>query len=93
MTLEYDFNDDEFEYEIDTDDIERASVELGIVTDRETLHFYYEDWMRLGEEHERQLKEHFQYDAYERYQDTVSKDKDVYSYYGMSRSDFRWVRN
>ena len=85
MLVTYEFNNDDFEYEIDDTEAQDYLVNKHMF-DEFDVDLY---WERCKEEYLDEIKEAFEGEAYTMYLDTKLKDKDVYSYYGMSRSDFR----
>lgn len=100
MKLKYYFgkDDEEFEYEVDAAEILEVAINYysqlygaSVHGARSVLAGLLSDDLLLYEEDEEFidfLKEHFEADAKESYEDCKEYERDPYSYYGVSRSDF-----
>lgn len=91
-TLTYyfgEYGEETFEYEIDSADVERAIIKLKILTKEELEIAYNEQdgYDRVVEENEDALKEFFEDEAIDQYNDEKALSKNPESYYGVSRKD------
>ena len=93
-TFVYEFDDEEFEYDVGYNKIHDILVELfmkdyglSLITARNIIDDY-ELYEALEEIHEDYLYELFEEDAREQFEDNREYRNDPYSYYGVSRNDF-----
>lgn len=92
MILNYDFEDDYFEYEPDSDELDCALTSILNTLNKDgliSLVLYIKDSeCDLTEYFQDELKEYFEKYAYESYRDSKEYEKDPLGYFGMKQSDF-----
>lgn len=96
MNINYDFGNDieseEYSYEVDYDELKAYAIlqiakEKRITLD-EAVEYWEIDEEEWLDEHEEDIKEHFEEQAYEEYTDSQALFNDPYGYYGLSERDF-----
>ena len=93
-TLVYEFEDEEFEYDVDYGSIydtlsRKFADDYGLTINvANDIIDDYGLWDDLESIHEEYLLEYYEDDARNEFEDNKEYRKDVYSYYGVSRNDF-----